>query len=961
MERTHTGDLNNAGGFRWSTEGGPIPAETAKLPKDCQLRGVNFDTDWIRLTTTVLQRSHVLFEQRLRPMNPRRMRIFFTCWLLLLGIVIPVKAEDWSAEQLAKARAFSKELDTAAVVILQDGEVVGQWGPVALPLKCHSVRKSLLSALLGSHVKEGTIDLDKTLGQLGIDDNEPSLTEEEKTAKVADLLKARSGVYHPALYETPAMAAKRPKRGSHAPDTYWYYNNWDFNTAGAIFEHQTGRSVFEEFDSRLARPLGLRDFRRSRDTRYVTGKDSVHPAYPFQLSTRDLARFGQLMLQEGQWENEQLIPRSWIRESTTSYSDAGDSGGYGYLWWVAVDGKHLPNVELPAGSYSARGHRGQYLVIVPQWKLVVSHRVNTHQKGTAVSKADFGQLLSMILTAQPKQHLAKTTQTPSRSMPAFDVIIRGGEVIDGTGGARVRADVGIRKDRIAAVGDLSGETAVRLIQAEGQLVCPGFIDLHSHAERGLVHNDPARRSAPNLITQGITTVVVNQDGGGPLDLKAQRKTMRQLGIGLNVIQTLGHGTIRRQVLGEDFRRPASPTEIESMQKLLRSALQEGAFGMSAGLEYVPGRWSTQREMESLAQTIAEFDGVYIVHERSSGSRPMWFLPSRDSANQPSMVDNIRELIEIADTTKVTTVATHIKARGTDFWGKSSLINSLLREARDEGLPIYADQYPYNTSGSDGRIVLIPEWVFAKSGEAKTDFATRLERVLENEEKAQKLQRDIEYEITRRGGPDNILIVEHQDRAITGKSLAEFATASKESPVQAAIRLQLEGDRTRRGGARLRAFSMAEKDVEAFAATPWTATSSDAGIALPDDGPVHPRFYGAFPRKIRRYAIDRGLMSIEEAVRVSTSLPAKILGLPNRGQIQVGHTADLVVFDSMTIRDRSDAFHPHRFAEGINFVIVNGSLAVDGGQWLGDLSGQVILKPKSRKSPLRMENSEKRSP
>ena len=890
-------------------------------------------------------------------MNPLHMRLFFVCWLILFRILIPAKADDWSAEQLAKAQAFSEELDTAAVVILHDGEVVDQWGPVALPLKCHSVRKSLLSSLFGLHVQERTIDLDKTLGQLGIDDNEPSLTEEEKTAKIGDLLKARSGVYHPALYETAAMAAKRPARGAHSPDTFWYYNNWDFNTVGAIFEHQTGRSLFEEFDSRLARPLKLRDFRRSRDTRYVTGKDSVHPAYPFQLSTRDLARFGQLMLQEGRWNNEQLIPSSWIRESTTSYSDTGDSGGYGYMWWVAADGKHFPNVELPAGSYSARGYRGQYLVIIPQWKLVVCHRVNTHQKETAVSKTDFGQLLSMILAARPKQLEAKTTKTPSRPKYAFDIIIRGGEVIDGTGRARVRADVGIRKDRIAAVGDLSGETAERSIQAEGQLVCPGFIDLHSHAETGLVHDDPARRSAPNLITQGMTTVVVNQDGGGPLDLKAQRKTMLQLGVGLNVVQTLGHGTIRRQVLGEDFQRPASPTEIESMQKLLRSALQEGAFGMSAGLEYVPGRWSTQREMESLAQTIAEFDGVYIVHERSSGSRPMWFLPSRDSADQPSMVDNIRELIEIAGATKVTTIATHIKARGTDFWGKSSVINSLLREAREEGLPIYADQYPYNTSGSDGRIVLIPAWVFSKSGEAKTDFAARLERVLEDEEKSQKLQRDIEYEITRRGGADNALIVEHRDRAITGKSLAEFATANKESPVQAAIRLQLEGDRTRQGGARLRAFSMAEKDVEAFAATPWTATSSDAGIALPHDGPVHPRFYGAFPRKIRRYAIDRGLMSIEEAVRVSTSLPAKILGLTNRGEVKVGHTADLVVFDPKTIRDRSDAFHPHRFAEGIHFVIVNGSLAVDGGQWLGDLSGQVILKSKSRTSYPSIESAE----
>ena len=865
----------------------------------------------------------------------------------------------WSVAKLKAAREFSETLDTAALMIVQDGMVIDEWGPTALPLKCHSVRKSLLSALFGPHVEAGTIDLDRTLAEMGIDDSEPSLTSAERQVRIRDLLTARSGVYHPALYETKAMAAARPKRGSHDPDTFWYNNNWDFNASGHLFENLTGRSIFEEFEDRIAGPLGMEDFDRTRHTRYVTGNDSVHPAYPFQLNTRDLARFGLLFLRDGRWSAKQIIPEAWVLESTASYSNVGSSGGYGYMWWVAVDGRHFPGVTLPSRSYSARGYRGQHLVVIPAWNIVVAHRVNTYQSGTTVGKSDFGKLLSLIFEARPKPAQEESKKTDSTSgenaaLPQFDIIIRNGEVIDGTGQERFRADVAIRADRVVQIGDLAESTADRVIDATGRLIAPGFIDLHSHAEKGLVADDPARRSAPNLITQGITTVVVNQDGGGPLDLMAQRRTMRQLGTGLNVVQVLGHGTIRRAVMGDDHRRLASETELKAMQQHLLTALRGGAFGMSAGLEYVPGRWSTPREMEALAKTVTGFNGVYIVHERSSGSSPMWFLPSRDPAEQPSMLDNIRELIDIVASTRVTTVATHIKARGTDFWGSSVHMNELLRMARDDGLPIYADQYPYNTSGSDGRIVLIPAWALERSeprtnaeGKAgaadKTDYASRLKTVLEDEAKSEQLRRDIEYEITRRGGADSIRIVEHQYAKVTGKTLAEFSVSEDVSPIEAAIRLQLEGDRSRRGGTRLRAFSMSEKDVEAFVATPWTATSSDAGITLQEDGPVHPRFYGAFPRKIRRYAIDRGLMTIEEAVRLSTSLPAQILGLSDRGKLCVGHHADLVVFDPQTIRDRADAFNPHQFAEGIGYVFVNGRTAVEKSRWLGTLAGSVILK------------------
>ncbi|MDZ4852369.1 MAG: serine hydrolase [Pirellulaceae bacterium] len=324
----------------------------------------------------------------------------------------------WSIDKLSEARAFCEALDTAALMIIHDGVIVDEWGPTDLPLLCHSVRKSLLSALYGRHVESGRIDLDKTMQELGINDNEPSLTDTEQQATIRDVLKARSGIYHPALYETAAMAAARPARSSHDPNTFWYYNNWDFNVAGSIFQNRTGRSVFEEFEDRLAIPLQMEDFSRNKHTKYVTGDDSVHPAYPFELSARDLARVGLLFLRGGRWKEQQLVPKDWVRESTSSYSDAGLSGGYGYMWWVAADGKHFPNATLPDGSFSARGVGGQYLLVIPAWNIVICHRVNTFLPDKKVSKDDFGKLLSLIFAARPtdaQQSRQQSLELPSKA------------------------------------------------------------------------------------------------------------------------------------------------------------------------------------------------------------------------------------------------------------------------------------------------------------------------------------------------------------------------------------------------------------------------------------------------------------------------------------------------------------------------------------------------------------------
>jgi CubicO group peptidase (beta-lactamase class C family) len=316
----------------------------------------------------------------------------------------PALPEGWSQAGLDRARAFSETIDTAAVMVVHRGRPVAQWGDVTARYKCHSIRKSLLSALIGIHVHEGRIDLEATLAELGIDDRD-GLSEREKAATVMDLLMARSGIYHPTHYETARMVQIKPARGSYGPGTWWCYNNWDFNALGTIFEQLTGRGIFDEFRDRIAGPLGMEDFRYDetrRDGEYIRSEVSNHAAYPFRMSARDLARFGLLFLRGGRWQGKQVIPEKWVRLSVRPYSPAGDRGAYGYMWWVAHEDIHFPGMSVPRGTYSARGARGHYVVVVPQRDLVVVHRVDTDVAGRKASATAFGTLLEHILGSDPR-------------------------------------------------------------------------------------------------------------------------------------------------------------------------------------------------------------------------------------------------------------------------------------------------------------------------------------------------------------------------------------------------------------------------------------------------------------------------------------------------------------------------------------------------------------------------------
>jgi CubicO group peptidase (beta-lactamase class C family) len=304
----------------------------------------------------------------------------------------------WSSEKLAAARAYSEKIGSAAVMIVDDGIVVDAWGDTTQRFACHSMRKSLLSALIGIHVDEGHMDLSKTLEELGIDDTEPSLTALEKQATIADLIKARSGIYHVALGEAASMKANRPERYSHAPGTFWYYNNWDFNALGTIFEQETGTRIFEEFDRRIAQSLQMEDFRVS-DGRYETGPDSIHPVYAFRMSTRDLARFGLLFLRDGRWRDQQVIPADWVRESTATHSEIGPDSGYGYMWWTGVQGGLFSNVRVKEHSFLASGYRGQRVIVLPYRNLVIVHRVDTDSSSVDIGNREIGPLLWLILDA----------------------------------------------------------------------------------------------------------------------------------------------------------------------------------------------------------------------------------------------------------------------------------------------------------------------------------------------------------------------------------------------------------------------------------------------------------------------------------------------------------------------------------------------------------------------------------
>jgi N-acyl-D-amino-acid deacylase len=538
---------------------------------------------------------------------------------------------------------------------------------------------------------------------------------------------------------------------------------------------------------------------------------------------------------------------------------------------------------------------------------------------------------------------------PYQESEAFDLVIRGGRVLDGSGNPWFEADVGIRGGRIAAVGDLHAVKANRVIDAGGKYVVPGFIDIHSHSDDGIPN--PDLRFNLNMIAQGITLSVLNQDGRNPQwpvrDQKARYESMK---IGNNVALMVGHGTLRNMVMRQRSHEAATNADIREMQKLVEEGMRDGAFGLSTGLEYVPGRFSEPREVVELTRVIRPFGGFYISHERSEGKDPMWKTAS-DPTPSVDLLEAVQETINIGQETGVPVICSHLKAKGANFWGSSFAATRLIQEARDRDIQVYADQYTYDTSGTDGNTVLLPLWSLVAPGaqvggqlderrgmfkNLKGDFQSRLK----DPETAKKIRLDIAYEIERRGGASRIVVYEFPDQRYVEKSLEWIATDLKQSPVEAAIWLQLNGF-DRPGGCRMRGYSLSELDIENIMRQEFTATCTNGDTVRFGEGVSHPRFYGTFPRKIRRYVLERNVISLPFAIRSMTSLPAQIMGLSERGMIRVGNWADLAIFDLQTIADKATFTQPHQYPSGIPYVFVNGVAVVDDGKITHATPGKVL--------------------
>lgn len=538
-----------------------------------------------------------------------------------------------------------------------------------------------------------------------------------------------------------------------------------------------------------------------------------------------------------------------------------------------------------------------------------------------------------LITALALLTLGADARTPAPAAPAeqaearydYDILIVNGQVMDGSGAAATRADVAIKDGRIAAIGQLAAAAnaqaaraaATRVIDAAGKLVTPGFIDVHSHAAEGLVR-DGLQQGQP-LIAQGVTTIVANPDGGGPLDLKVQRVTLEQRGLGPNVALLIGHGAVRSEVLGMSERAP-NAAELARMRDIVRQAMDDGAFGLSSGLFYAPASYAKTDEVVELAKVTAPYHGVYTSHIRDEGNYTIGLIASVD------------EVIRVAEEGGVTGIVSHMKALGPDTWGKASVAIQHIEQARARGVRVAADQYPYEASSTSLTAAVIPRW-------AQVDGNAALKQRLRDAATRAKILTEAKENIRRRGGPASLVVAHYApDRTLEGKNLEQIAKARDLTPEVAAADLIADGDVS------IVSFNMSEDDIAIIMKQPWTMTSSDGGLVFPNEGVPHPRNYGAFARKIARYVNERKTVTLEQAVHSMTGLSADTFGIPDRGHLRQGDWADIAIFDPAAVRDVATYAKPHQLAVGMSYVLVNGVPVIEEGKFTTALPGRVLLKP-----------------
>ena len=504
-----------------------------------------------------------------------------------------------------------------------------------------------------------------------------------------------------------------------------------------------------------------------------------------------------------------------------------------------------------------------------------------------------------------------------------DIIVEGGKIVDGTGFPCYHGDVEIHNGRIAKIGDLKDVRAVQRINAFGLVVAPGFIDIHTHADEEIANHPLAQ----NYLQQGVTTIVGGNCGDSIYPIGEKLTALEHSGLGINFAILIGHATIRKQVMGM-ADRVATSEEVRQMKDLLAKAMEQGAFGMSTGLYYAPGSYSKTDEVTELARVAARYGGIYASHIRD------------ESDYNIGLVAAVKEAIEIGEKAGIPVQISHLKALGKPVWSKSAEILDLIKAARARGVDVAFDQYPYIASGTDLAGAVVPRWAQA-GGEAR--MKERL-RALSSRD---KIRAEMLASIEKRGGPDKLFIATYApDPGLEGKHLGEIGRIKGMAPVDAAIELLFSG------GADVISFNMLDEDLIRMMKSPFGMIGSDGSLVRFGESVPHPRYYGTFPRILGNYVREDGLLSLEEAIRKMTSAPANRLGLSDRGLIREGMIADLTVFNPATVKDKATFEKPHQYPEGIDYVIVNGQLAVSGGEWTGIRAGRVLYRQKAQKAESR---------
>jgi len=497
----------------------------------------------------------------------------------------------------------------------------------------------------------------------------------------------------------------------------------------------------------------------------------------------------------------------------------------------------------------------------------------------------------------------------------LDYLLVGGRIVDGTGSAPRRADLGIRGDRIAFIGNAAPAHvhAKQTFSAKGLIICPGFIDPHTHADAYL--NDPVRRNNLNYIMQGVTTVVVGNDGGGPIDVAAALDKYQHQRIGTNVAILTGFGTIRRAAMGMVDADP-TPAQLDQERAYVRKAMEGGAFGISTGLFYAPQSFSKTPEVIELSKVAAEYGGFYDTHMRDEDSYSIGLLGAID------------ETLEIGREAHIPVHISHIKALGPEVWGKSVQAIAKINAARAAGQNITAAQYPYTGSGTSLPASLLPPW--AHEG-GQQQVSTRLSDPSQRD----KLLVAITENIKRRGGANTLLFTDTRVPELYTKTLAQVAAERKMPTPETALAILQTCSKDKTWDALgVISFNMSEQDIDNFMRQPWVMTDSDGS-------PGHPRLYGTFPRKLRLYVYQKKLITLPFMVHVSTEETAELLGLKDHGVLREGNVADVIAFDPATVADKATYEHSQILSVGMQYIFINGTLAVDAGKYTGALAGRAL--------------------